>query len=83
MIVIVNDHRIEIPADMTAHDGGRGPGAYDFIQYRDAEIITQECEHEPPLYTGPFYVALANGSLEACPTLDAARALIDTKGSAL
>lgn len=72
----INDHRINVPGDMTADDDNMGPGAYDQIIFMGTGIITFECDPEPELYTGPFAVMEDNGEVHTVATLDEARDLI-------
>lgn len=75
-IQTINDHQIDLPADMTVDS----EGMWTTIEYRGATIITHEKEVEPALYVGPFAVLCDFEVL----TTDAAdltevRALVDAK----
>lgn len=70
----VNGHNVAIPEGFKAVDGGKGPGAYDYVSYRGIEIHTMELnddEQEPKVYTGPFVVSDWNELVELKSLADA------------
>ena len=81
-IHFINDHRIDVPDDMTPDAWRIGPGEYDKIIFMGTEICTFECEPEPELYTGPFGVSADDGEVFVVESLDAARAKIMELGAA-
>lgn len=72
----IGEVNVDVPADFhVSHAGKKLAGDYDYILYRDHEIVFGE---SPPgvVYIGPFFVNV-DGNLKECVNLDAVREYLD------